>query len=309
MKILEDESKAELYYKYSSSLLSHVPTALCQGWINCEGLEAEKLLSVMASSLSKSVECQKSVLKYLDTIINGFISLSVANLHFSLLCSVNVKSAEEYVVTSVSDGSLSCDISYALRTLQAAGGGVKSQCYLLQLLKRWEEAIEVALRTESDLWRRLIKAAEADSGTSPSQLKYLWLKIAEFIINGDASKTAEILDQSNGIITVADVLKFFPEFATIDHFKAALCSSLVAVSKQIDEHQSNLVQTQQSADQVRCEIRDCQKSVRTLTTSSSCHLCFEPLLSQARVFTKVIFPENFQKCTLIPAVFSVSLWP
>ena len=37
---------------------------------------------------------------------------------------------------------------------------MKSQCYLLQLLKRWEEAIEVALRTESDLWRRLIKASD-----------------------------------------------------------------------------------------------------------------------------------------------------
>ena len=64
----------------------------------------------MASSLSKSVECQKSVLRYLDTIINGFISLSVSNLHFSLLCSVSVKAAEEYVVASVDDGSLGCDV-------------------------------------------------------------------------------------------------------------------------------------------------------------------------------------------------------
>ena len=31
MKILEEENDAQLYYKYSSSLLSHVPSALCQG--------------------------------------------------------------------------------------------------------------------------------------------------------------------------------------------------------------------------------------------------------------------------------------
>ena len=128
--------------------------------------------------------------------------------------------------------------SYALRTLQTCGGGIESQCYLLELLKRWDEAIDTALQTSNDkLWRRLIKAATADNSTSPSQLKYLWLKIAEYIIQRDASKTAFILDEANGIITVADVLKFFPEFATIDHFKQALCSSLVAVSKQIDEHQ------------------------------------------------------------------------
>ena len=116
--MLEEENKSSLYYTYSSSLLSHVPSALCHGWINCPGIEAEQLLSVMASSLSKSAECQKSVLRYLDTIIDGFISLSVANLHFSLMCSVNVKRAEEYVIGAVNDGSLGCDVSYALRTLQ-----------------------------------------------------------------------------------------------------------------------------------------------------------------------------------------------
>jgi len=196
------------------------------------------------------------------------------------MCSVSVEKAEQYVIGAVNDGSLGCDVSYALRTLQAAGGNVESRCYLLELLKRWDESICLALKTKNqNLWRRLIAAAEADVATSPSQLKYLWLKIAESRIREDAAATAEILGASGGVITVADVLKFFPEFATIDHFKQALCSSLVAVSKQIDEHQSNLIQTQQSADQVRAEIRECQKSVRTLTTSSMCHLCFEPLLS------------------------------
>ena len=68
-------------------------------------------------------------------------------------------------------------------------------------------------------------------------MKEIWLKIAEHEIGKDSSRTADILSAANGVITVADVLKYFPEFATIDHFKQALCSSLVAVSRQIDEHQ------------------------------------------------------------------------
>ena len=68
-------------------------------------------------------------------------------------------------------------------------------------------------------------------------MKEIWLKIAEHEIGKDSSVTADILSAANGVITVADVLKYFPEFATIDHFKQALCSSLVAVSRQIDEHQ------------------------------------------------------------------------
>jgi len=68
-------------------------------------------------------------------------------------------------------------------------------------------------------------------------MKEIWLKIAEHEIGKDSSVTADILSAAKGVITVADVLKYFPEFATIDHFKQALCSSLVAVSRQIDEHQ------------------------------------------------------------------------
>ena len=40
MKILEEENDAELYYKYSSSLLSHVPSALCQGTEICRFSES-----------------------------------------------------------------------------------------------------------------------------------------------------------------------------------------------------------------------------------------------------------------------------
>ena len=87
------------------------------------------------------------------------------------------------------------------------------------------------------LWRKIAEKASEDSSVSSSTMKEIWLKIAEHEIGKDSSRTADILSAANGVITVADVLKYFPEFATIDHFKQALCSSLVAVSRQIDEHQ------------------------------------------------------------------------
>ena len=71
-------------------------------------------------------------------------------------------------------------------------------------------------------------------------MKAIWLQIAKAEINADPSATGELLQLSEGLLTVADVLQFFPEFATIDHFKQALCSSLEAVSKEIDEYQEKL---------------------------------------------------------------------
>ena len=75
---------------------------------------------------------------------------------------------------------------------------------------------------------------------SDSNLKAIWLQIAKSEINSDPSVTGELLQLSEGLLTVADVLQFFPEFATIDHFKQALCSSLEAVSKEIDDYQEKL---------------------------------------------------------------------
>ena len=75
---------------------------------------------------------------------------------------------------------------------------------------------------------------------SDSNLKAIWLQIAKSEINSDPSVTGELLQLSESLLTVADVLQFFPEFATIDHFKQALCSSLEAVSKEIDDYQEKL---------------------------------------------------------------------
>ena len=82
--------------------------------------------------------------------MNGYISLSVSNLHFSMLCSIDLKTAEKYVIDSTENNSLSCEISYALRCLQSYGAGPKPICYLLSLLSRWEEAIVLAIEEGSD---------------------------------------------------------------------------------------------------------------------------------------------------------------
>ena len=40
-----------------------MPGLLCSGWQKCDKIDPDELLSVMASSMTKSVECRKSVLK------------------------------------------------------------------------------------------------------------------------------------------------------------------------------------------------------------------------------------------------------
>lgn len=142
---------------------------------------------------------------------------------------------------------------------------------------------------------------------SDSNLKAIWLQIAKSEINSDPSVTGKLLQLSEGLLTVADVLQFFPEFATIDHFKQALCSSLEAVSKEIDDYQEKLGmltisffweaptehsmfprktlydsgQTQTAAEQVRQDLKDLSRESKTITASCKCALCFGPLLNNS----------------------------
>ena len=44
----------------------------------------------------------------------------------------------------------------------------------------------------------------------------------------------EFLQESRDLLKIEDILPFFPDFVTIDHFKDALCESLAEYNKQID---------------------------------------------------------------------------
>ena len=93
-------------------------------------------------------------------------------------------------------------------------------CYLITQSGRWEDAVKLALANSKGKLAKKLAHRAKDSGAVPnSSLKSIWMSIAEEEISKDPSSTSNILKESEGLVNVGDVLKFFPEFATIDHFK------------------------------------------------------------------------------------------
>jgi hypothetical protein len=93
-------------------------------------------------------------------------------------------------------------------------------CYLITQSGRWEDAVKLALTNSNGQLAKKLAHRAKDSGAVPnSSLKSIWMNIAEEEISKDPSSTGDILKESEGLVNVGDVLKFFPEFATIDHFK------------------------------------------------------------------------------------------
>ena len=96
-------------------------------------------------------------------------------------------------------------------------------CYLITQSGRWEDAVKLALsNSNGKLAKKLAHRAKNAGDVSNSSLKSIWMHIAEAEISKDPAATGEILKESEGLVNVGDVLKFFPEFATIDHFKQGI---------------------------------------------------------------------------------------
>ena len=59
------------------------------------------------------------------------------------------------------------------------------------------------------------------------------------------------LQECNGLVKVEDILPFFPNFVTIDHFKDAICDSLQEYSTHIQELKDEMEEAYGSAERIR----------------------------------------------------------
>ena len=57
-------------------------------------------------------------------------------------------------------------------------------------------------------------------------------------------------------VKVEDILPFFPDFVTIDHFKAAICDSLQQYTEHIDQLKKDMIEASGSARIIREEIAE-----------------------------------------------------
>ncbi|RZF34593.1 hypothetical protein LSTR_LSTR016187 [Laodelphax striatellus] len=61
------------------------------------------------------------------------------------------------------------------------------------------------------------------------------------------------------LLKIEDILPFFSDFVTIDHFKDAICSSLQEYNQHIQDLKDEIEDTTKSAEVLRKEIQDFRK--------------------------------------------------
>ncbi|KAK1305276.1 hypothetical protein QJS10_CPB11g01003 [Acorus calamus] len=91
--------------------------------------------------------------------------------------------------------------------------------------------------------------------------KKLWLMVAKHVIKQEKGakrenirKAIAFLKETDGLLKIEDILPFFPDFALIDDFKEAICSSLEDYNKQIEQLKQEMNDATRGADNIRNDI-------------------------------------------------------
>lgn len=66
---------------------------------------------------------------------------------------------------------------------------------------------------------------------------------------------------AGGLLKIEDILPFFPDFATIDNFRDAICDSLARHNRQIEDLRRDMDEATDIAEAVRHDLKTVQVGV------------------------------------------------
>jgi hypothetical protein len=168
-------------------------------------------------------------------------------------------------------------MKYALRLCMQEGK--KRACVAIySAMSLYEEAVELALTVDLELARKNANMPADD----PDLRKKLWLHIARHIVKGEKDvKTAMGVLQECELLKIEDILPFFPDFVTIDHFKDAICSSLEEYNRDIEKLKTDMNNATASAMHIRSDIHDLRHKYSVISGEDTCGLCSLPILARS----------------------------
>ena len=173
------------------------------------------------------------------------------------------------------------DVKYALRLCCEKPDMHKESVYLFCVLGQLEEAITIALEllTVDDA----IKCLEFAKDENDDKKKKLYLMIAEHVIkeHNDIKKAMSFLEQNcHGLVKIEDILPFFPDFVTIDHFKGAICDSLQEYSEHIQTLKDEMEEAYSTAEKIREDMQNQKKKYAFVRATDKCCMCNNYLMAK-----------------------------
>ncbi|XP_023014330.1 vacuolar protein sorting-associated protein 18 dor isoform X2 [Leptinotarsa decemlineata] len=272
LDVLKSQNNNELYYQFAPILIQEDPKHMVKAIIE-QGrkLSPLKLLPAMVTCSGELHAFE--VIKYLEFCIEKMRNTDKAihNFLLSLYAKYDSEKLMNYLNSQGQEISMvNYDVHFALRLCHE--NNQKRACVqLFGLLGLWESAVDLALTVELDLAKKVANMSPEDD---LELRKKLWLKIAHNVVKDkdNIEEAMHFLRQCD-LIKIEDILPFFPDFVTIDHFKDAICNSLKEYNQNIQNIKDEMEEATKSAEQVRDEIQSFRNHFTLINNTDACEIC------------------------------------
>lgn len=278
LEVLKSQNNKELFYQFSGILLQELPRPTVTALISQgSALKPSKLLPGLVSCNSDEKHA-KEIIRYLEYCIykQSCQEQAIHNFLLSLYARYKQDEVMRYISSQGQDISIvHYDVHYALRLCQ--GVGLTEACVQLSaLLGLWTAAVDLALTINVELAKQ-IAAMPADH--DDTLRKKLWLKIAEHVVRekDDIQQVMEFLQQCD-LVRIEDILPFFSDFVTIDHFQDAICKSLQDYNRHIQDLKEEMEEATKAAEVIRKDIQAFRTRCTFIDVKDKCNSCNVQLL-------------------------------
>lgn len=282
LDVLKKQTAPEIFYRYSSGLITHVASDLVDILMRHADLEPRKLIPALLTydkNFSGPLS-QNQAVRYLLYAINQLNSTDAA-VHNTLISiysshpSSDESALLSYLESQGDDPKFDSD--FALR-LCIQHSRVQSCVYIYSSMGQYLQAVELALaQNEIDL-----ASMVADRPVSnPPLRKKLWLAVARKVISqSNGIKTAIEFLKRCDLLKIEDLIPFFPDFVVIDDFKEEICIALEDYSRNIDQLKKEMDESSQTANNIKIDIAALDHRYAIVEPGEKCHDCGLPLLSR-----------------------------
>ncbi|XP_047507228.1 vacuolar protein sorting-associated protein 18 homolog isoform X1 [Pieris napi] len=276
LNMLQSLKKPELFYQFAPVLMEETPTETVNALISQGAkLSPSKLLPAFLSCENDDKHASE-ITRYLEFMLQNFNvkDKAIHNYLFTLYVETDKPALMRYLSRQGRDITMvNYDVHYALRLCRE--NGLSEACVTLSaLLGLWEAALELSLQVDISLAKSVAAMPE-----DVSLQKRLWLSVAEHIItkNQDIKEAMQLLEECS-LIKIEDILPFFSDVTTIDHFSEPICQSLEEYNNQIEELKIEMEDATKSAECVRNEIQSFRNRSVLVSVTDVCCVCDIALL-------------------------------
>ncbi|KAI9862891.1 MAG: hypothetical protein M1813_004063 [Trichoglossum hirsutum] len=284
LNVLKKQTKPEIFYKYSSVLMSHVPVELIDILTRQSNINPRNLIPALLN-YNKNARVplsQNQAVRYLLFSINQLLS-SDAAVHNTLISiyashpSKDESALLTYLESQSHQQERRYDADFALR-LCIQHKRVQSCVHIYSSMEQYLQAVELALRHDEIDLASLVADRPEDN---PALRKKLWLAVAKKVISqSDGIKTAIEFLKRCELLKIEDLIPFFPDFVIIDDFKEEICAALEDYSRHIDTLKKEMDESATTASNIRADIAALDRRYAIVEPGERCYVCLYPLLSR-----------------------------